>query len=91
MDKIKELHERNEERGSLILKAFQSVNSLSFLEKSRSGVYSDNPVNQKLKRVGQKYGSKKQEEPVQEKDKKQETEQPKKKKSLEEHAQRHHG
>lgn len=36
--------------------------SFGIIEKSRSGIYSDNPVNRKLHRVGQKYGSKKEEE-----------------------------
>jgi predicted GNAT family acetyltransferase len=50
--------------GEIILKAFG-------FEKSRVGVYSDNSQNRKLKRVGQKYGSKKQEEgPSPEKNKK---------------------
>jgi hypothetical protein len=49
--------------GEIILKAFG-------FEKSRTGVYSDNSQNRKLKRVGQKYGSKKQEEVPQEKNKK---------------------
>lgn len=40
--------------------------------KDKSGVYADNPTNRRLKRVGQKYGSKKQEEQPADKNKKQE-------------------
>lgn len=37
------------------------------LEKARHGVYQDNPENRRLKRVGQKYGTKRQEEPTKQK------------------------
>jgi len=47
------------------------------IQKSRSGIYADTPENRRLKRVGQKYGSKKQEEISVGKEKKGE-EQPKK-------------
>ncbi len=37
------------------------------LEKARHGVYQDNPENRRLKRVGQKYGTKRQEDPTKQK------------------------
>lgn len=68
---------------SLILKAFGE----ELFEKSRTGVYSNTAENRRLKRVGQKYGSKKVEEQgpdrkLKEKDKEKEKPQ----KSLDEHA-----
>lgn len=63
--KFDELQRRAGIRGSLILKAFGFE-----LEKARHGVYSDNPVNKKLGRVGQEYGTKKKEEDSVVKDKK---------------------
>jgi hypothetical protein len=66
LDKIRSNSPINK-NNELILKAFG-------FEKSRTGVYSDNSQNRRLKRVGQKYGSKKQEEvPSPEKNKKEET------------------
>jgi hypothetical protein len=68
---------------SLILKAFGE----ELFEKSRTGVYSDNPTNRRLHRVGRQYGTKKQEEPDQGRRlKKPDQEKEKPKKSLDEHA-----
>lgn len=46
--------------------------TFGLIEKARSGVYSDNPENRRLRRVGQKYGSGKQQEKPTVKPKKQE-------------------
>lgn len=67
---------------TLIRKAFGE----DLFEKSRTGIYSNNPVNRKLKRVGQKYGSKKQEEQKPNKESKKPEEKKQKGKSLEEYA-----
>lgn len=45
-----------------------SDNYENFLEKARTGVYSDNAQNRRLKRVGQKYGSKGTDEPTNKKE-----------------------
>ncbi len=50
-----------------LVKGFDNI-----IEKSRSGTYSDTPENKRLKRVGQKYGSKKADEPSEPKDNKKE-------------------
>lgn len=55
-------------------------------EKARKGKYADTAENRKLKRVGQEYGSKKQEEQTVEKEKKGEPEKDGKQPSIEEHA-----
>jgi len=54
---IGEIRRRN------ILKGFVNIGESEDIEKAKSGVYADNAENQKLNRVGQKYGSKKQEDP----------------------------
>lgn len=66
---------------SLILKAFGE----ELFEKSRTGVYSNTSENRRLKRVGQKYGSKKEEQQGPDR-KLKEKEKDKPKKSLDEHA-----
>lgn len=67
-DVIQKAFENNEISEDIFLKAEQN-----YIEKGRTGNYSDNATNRRLKRVGQKYGSKGQEEQKEvPKDKKQE-------------------
>lgn len=60
--------------------------SEDIFEKARTGKYADTAENRKLKRVGQEYGSKKQEEQTVNKEKKGESEKEGKQTSIEEHA-----
>lgn len=72
-----------------ILKSFQidlEKSEENDIEKARHGVYADNPENRRLKRVGQEYGSKKQEESNGNKSSKNEDNSSKNSKSIEEHA-----
>lgn len=62
---IKSIQEKNAERALNILKGFSEVDDI--LEKSRSGVYADNAENRKLQRVGQKFGSEKNEDEISDK------------------------
>jgi len=59
----KELKELEKSELATLEKAFDSgLISEDIIQKARTGVYADNSVNRKLKRVGQKYGSDKKEE-----------------------------
>lgn len=60
--------------------------SEDIFEKARTGKYADNATNRRLKRVGQEYGSKKQEEQTVDKEKKGEPEKDGRQPSIEEHA-----
>lgn len=73
---------------SLIEKGLISESlGVQLIEKARTGTYSDNATNRRLKRVGQEYGSKKQEEQTVDKEKKEdEPEKDGKQPSIEEHA-----
>lgn len=55
MDIQKSIQEKIAERKLNILKGFSEADS--FFEKARGGVYKDNAQNQKMARVGQKYGA----------------------------------
>lgn len=56
MNILQKIQEINQNRSNLILKAFGIEDSI---EKARAGTYENTPENRKLGRVGQKYGSKK--------------------------------
>lgn len=58
----------NSEIGKRLLESIGTI-TLKYpeLEKARHGVYQDSPENRRLKRVGQKYGTKRQEDPTKQK------------------------
>jgi ADP-ribose pyrophosphatase YjhB (NUDIX family) len=84
----KELKEYKEKLNKIEDKGLKKVEEdEESIEKSRSGVYSDNAENRRLKRVGKKYGeSSNQEEGKQGNDKKEDDKESKPKQSIEEYA-----